>query len=76
MDEVFGSPKMQRQTLRVNQRSGIKQHFGFNSNLGYKSKAEPSVVSWNNRGRGVQGESVNSQNVASKFVVRRNWKPV
>jgi len=76
MDEVFGSPKMQRQTLRVNQRRGIKQHFGYNTNLGYKSKAEPSVVSWANRGRGVQGESVNSQNVASKFVVRRNWKPL
>ena len=58
MDEVFGSPKMQRQTLRVNQRRGIKQHFGYNTNLGYKSKAEPSVVSWSNRGRGVQGESV------------------
>ena len=76
MDEVFGSPKMQRQTLRVNQRRGIKQHFGFNTNLGYKSKAEPSVVSWANRGRGVQGESVNSQNVNSKFIVRRNWKPL
>lgn len=77
MDEVFGSPKMQRQTLRVNQRSGIKQHFGYNTNLGYKSKAEPSVVSWSNRGRGVQGESVNSHNPASaKFIVRRNWKPV
>lgn len=76
MDEVFGSPKMQRQTLRVNQRRGIKQHFDFNNNLGYKSKANPSVVSWSNRGKGVQGESVNSQNVASKLVVRRNWKPV
>lgn len=76
MDEVFGSPKMQRQTLRVNQRRGITQHFNFNSTLGYKSKANPSVVSWSNRGRGVQGESVNSQNVASKFVVRRNWKPL
>jgi hypothetical protein len=76
MDEVFGSPKMQRQTLRVNQRRGITQHFGYNSNLGYKSKAEPSVVSWANRGKGVQGESVNSQNLASKLIVRRNWKPV
>lgn len=76
MDEVFGSPKMQRQTLRVNQRRGIKQHFDFNNNLGYKSKANPSVVSWSNRGKGVQGESVNSQNVASKLIVRKNWKPV
>ena len=77
MDEVFGSPKMQRQTLRVNQRRGIKQHFGYNTNLGYKSKAEPSVVSWQNRGRGVQGESVNAHNpAAAKLIVRRNWKQV
>ena len=77
MDEVFGSPKMQRQTLRVNQRRGIKQHFGYNTNLGYKSKAEPSVVTWGNRGRGVQGESVNAHNpAAAKLIVRRNWKPV
>ena len=77
MDEVFGSPKIQRQPLMVNQRRGIKQHFGYNANLGYKSKAEPSVVSWNNRGRGVQGESVNSHNpAAAKLIVRRNWKPV
>lgn len=76
MDEVFGSPKMMRQTLRVNQRRGIKQHFDFNTNLGYKSKASPSVVSWRNSGRGVQGESVNSQNNAYKQVVRRNWRPL
>ena len=76
MEEVFGSPKINRQPLMVNQRRGIKQHFGFNANLGYKSNAQPSVVSWNNRGKGVQGESVNSQNVSSKFVVRKNWKPL
>lgn len=76
MEEIFGSPKLNRKPLMVNQRRGIKQHFGYNTNLGYKSKAEPSVVSWSNRGKGVQGESVNSQNVASKFVVRKNWKPL
>lgn len=76
MEEVFGSPKINRNPLMVNQRRGIKQHFGFNANLGYKSKANPSIVSWNNRGRGVQGESVNSQNPASKLIVRRNWKPL
>jgi hypothetical protein len=68
-------PQLNRQSLTVNpNRKQRKQEFGFNANLGYKSKAEPSVVSWANRGRGVQGESVNSQNVASKFVIRKEGK--
>jgi hypothetical protein len=68
-------PQLNRQALTVNpNRKQRKTEFGFNSNLGYKSKAEPSVVSWANRGRGVQGESVNSQNVASKFVIRKAGK--
>ena len=41
MDNVFGSPKLNRKTLKVNQRTGISQHFGYNTNLGYKSKASP-----------------------------------
>ena len=68
-------PQLNRQALTVNpNRSPRKTEFSFNSNLGYKSKAEPSVVSWANRGKGVQGESVNSQNVASKFVIRKPGK--
>jgi hypothetical protein len=68
-------PQLNRQALTVNpNRKQRKQEFGFNANLGYKSKAEPSVVSWANRGRGVQGESVNSQNVGSKFVIRKEGK--
>jgi hypothetical protein len=68
-------PQLNRKTLTTNpNRAPRKTEFGFNSNLGYKSKAEPSVVSWANRGRGVQGESVNSQNVASKFVIRKEGK--
>ena len=53
-----------------------KQEFNFNTNLGYKSKANPSVVTWASPGKGVQGESVNSQNTASKFIINRNWKPL
>lgn len=70
-------PQLNRKALSVNpNRRTRKSEFSFNSNLGYKSKAEPSIVSWANRGRGVQGESVNSQNVASKFIVNKNWRPV
>lgn len=68
-------PQLNRKTLSTNpNRKPRSTEFGFNSNLGYKSKAEPSVVSWANRGRGVQGESVNSQNVGSKFVIRKEGK--
>jgi len=69
------SPQLNRKPLAINpNRKTRKSEFTFNNNLGYKSKAEPSVISWANRGRGVQGESVNSQNVASKFVIRKAGK--
>jgi hypothetical protein len=68
-------PQLNRQALTVNpNRKTRKTEFGFNSNLGFKSKAEPSVVVWANRGRGVQGESVNSQDIGSKFVIRKQGK--
>ena len=67
---------IERQPLRVNNRRSIKQHFNYTPDFSPKGNAEPSVVSWANRGRGVQGETVNSQNQASKFIVNKNWKPV
>ena len=67
---------MERQPLRVNNRRNIKQHFNYTPDFSPKGKAEPSIVSWANRGRGVQGETVNSQNQASKIIVNKNWKPV
>lgn len=67
---------MERQPLRVNNRRSIKQHFNYTPDFSPKGKAEPSIVSWAHRGRGVQGETVNSQNQASKFIVNKNWKPV
>ena len=68
-------PQLNRKQLSINpNRRTRKSEFSFNNNLGYKSKAEPSVVSWANRGKGVQGESVNSQNVTSKFVIRKAGK--
>jgi hypothetical protein len=68
-------PQLNRKSVSVNpNRQTRKSEFKFNNNLGYKSKAEPNVVSWANRGKGVQGESVNSQNVASKFVIRKAGK--
>lgn len=77
MDSVFGSEKLNRKRLTINpNRRNRKQEFNFNTNLGFKSKANPSIVSWASRGKGVQGESVNSQNNASKLIVNKNWKPL
>lgn len=76
MDSVFGSPQINRQPLRVNNRRSVKSEFIFNNNLGFKSKANPSVVTWQTRGRGVQGESVNATNNAARSIVNRNWKPL
>ena len=53
-------PQLNRKLLAVDPGRKRSANFSFNSNLGYKSKAGPSVVSWSARGRGVQGESVNS----------------
>ena len=69
--------QLNRKPLTVNpNRKTRKQEFSFNTNLGYKSKANPSVVTWASPGKGVQGESVNSQNNASKLIINRNWKPL
>ena len=67
--------QLNRKPLTINpNRKTRKQEFSFNTNLGYKSKANPSIVTWASPGKGVQGESVNSQNTASKFIINRNWK--
>jgi hypothetical protein len=69
--------QLNRKPLTINpNRRTRKQEFTFNTNLGYKSKANPSIVTWASPGKGVQGESVNSQNNASKFIINKNWKPI
>jgi hypothetical protein len=69
--------QLNRKPLTINpKRKTRKQEFSFNTNLGYKSKANPSIVTWASPGKGVQGESVNSQNNASKLIINRNWKPL
>ena len=76
MDSVFGSPKINRKILKVNNRTSISQEFSFDANVGYKAVAKPSIVSWGSRGKGVEGESVNSTNNAGRLIVNRNWKPL
>lgn len=76
MDSVFGSPKLNRKSLKINNRTSIKQEFSYNTNVGFKSKANPSIVSYQTRGKGVQGETINSTNNASRLIVNKNWKPI
>ena len=69
------SKKLSRKPLKVNNRTGIKQHFEYIQH-GYKSDAEPSIVTWRGSGRGVQGESVNSKSGSGSQPVLRNRKLV
>lgn len=70
------SKQLNRKPLMVNQRRSIKQHFDYTPDFAPKSQAEPSILSWAERGRGVQGETVNSKNNAGKLIVNKNWKPL
>ena len=77
MDNVFGSPKINRRVLRVNNRDKITQNFTYTpQSKPYKSIATPTIVTWQTRGKGVQGEEVNSTNTAARFIVNKNWKPL
>ena len=70
------SKQLNRKVLKVNNRTGIKQEFSFNPNSGYKSVAEPSIVTWRGPGRGTKGESTNSGTNADKQIINRNWRPI
>ena len=70
------SKQLNRKVLKVNNRKGIKQEFSFNPNAGYKSVAEPSIVTWRGPGKGTNGESTNYGDVGSKQIVNRNWKAI
>jgi len=70
------SKQLNRKVLKVNQRTGIKQEFSFNPNIGYKSVAEPSIVTWRGPAKGTQGESTNSSTNADKQIINRNWRPI
>jgi len=69
------SKQLNRKPLLINNRRGIKQHFEYIQH-GYKSTAEPSIVTWRGNGRGVAGESTNAGDNASKQIVNRNWRPI
>lgn len=70
------SKQLNRKPLKINNRSSVKSEFAFNPTTGYKSVAEPSIVTWKNPGRGTKGESTNSGDLGSKQIINRNWKAI
>jgi hypothetical protein len=69
------SKQLDRKYLKVNNRQEVTTGFVYTPDKGYKSVAEPSVVTWKGSGRGVQGESVNSGTGSGKTQLIKNRKP-
>ena len=69
------SSQLNRKVLKVNNRIEVTTGFVYTPDRGYKSVAEPSIVTWNGSGRGVQGESVNSGTGSGKTQLIKNRKP-
>lgn len=74
MDSVFGSPQLNRRVWSINRRKNINQEFMSATPQGYKSNAQPSVVTWRGPGKGVQGESVNYSTNSGKTQLNKNRK--
>ena len=70
------SKQLDRKVLKVNNRQEVTTGFVYTPDKGYKSVAEPSIVTWTGSGRGVQGESVNSGTGSGKTQLLKNRKPV
>ena len=69
------SKQLNRKVLKINNRTEVTTGFVYTPDRGYKSVAEPSIVSWNGSGRGVQGESVNAKTGSGKTQLIKNRKP-
>lgn len=70
------SKQLNRKVLKVNQRTGITQHFQYVEPK-FKAHTEPQIFSWANRGRGVEGESYNSSDaVGFKQIINKRRKPM
>jgi hypothetical protein len=70
------SKQLDRKYLRINNRQEVTTGFVYTPDKGYKSVAEPSIVTWTGSGRGVQGESVNSGTGSGKQQLLKNRKPI
>jgi hypothetical protein len=70
------SKQLDRKYLRINNRQEVTTGFVYTPDRGYKSVAEPSIVTWTGSGRGVQGESVNSGTGSGKQQLLKNRKAI
>lgn len=69
-------PQLNRRPLKINNQKGVEQRFQ-SAKPTIKSETRASIFSWASRGRGVQGESVNSSgDVGSKQIVNKLRKPI
>ena len=70
------SKQLDRKVLKINNRQEVTTGFVYTPDRGYKSVAEPSIVTWTGSGRGVQGESVNSGTGSGKTQLLKNRKAI
>ena len=70
------SKQLDRKVLKINNRQEVTTGFVYTPDKGYKSVAEPSIVTWTGSGRGVQGESVNSGTGSGKTQLLKNRKVI
>ena len=70
------SKQLDRKVLKINNRQEVTTGFVYTPDKGYKSVAEPSIVTWTGSGRGVQGESVNSGTGSGQTQLLKNRKAI
>lgn len=69
------SKQLNLKLLTVNNRRSVKQHFQYVEPM-VKSVENPSIVTWSNPGKGVEGESVNSTSTNDSQTINKNWRPI
>jgi hypothetical protein len=69
------SNQLNRKILKVNNRKSVEQKF-VSITPQFKSETRASIFAWASRGKGVQGESTNAQDIGSKQIINRRRKPM
>jgi hypothetical protein len=67
--------QLNRKLLKVNNRSVADQQF-ISVSPTVKGTSRASIFAWASRGKGVQGESTNSQDNNSKQIINKLRKPM
>jgi hypothetical protein len=69
------SNQLNRKILKVNNRDVADQQF-IPVYPTVKGTSRASIFAWASRGKGVEGESTNSQDLGSKQIIHRRRKPM